>query len=132
MNSTKLIIIRHGETLWNVEDKKQGQLNSPLTALGIKQARALAQRLSEEAFTVLYSSDLGRAYETAEYIAARTNYDDCRTARRKIGERICSSLEPSSDILLLRSLKTFSSLFIHCLFVIFQNALIVDQSSNFN
>ncbi len=74
MSSTKLIIIRHGETLWNVEGKKQGQLDSPLTALGIEQAKALAQRLTEESFTVLYASDLGRAYETAEYIAARTNH----------------------------------------------------------
>ncbi len=74
MSSTKLIIIRHGETLWNVEGKKQGQLDSPLTALGIKQAKALAQRLTEESFTVLYASDLGRAYKTAEYIAARTNH----------------------------------------------------------
>ena len=74
MSSTKLIIIRHGETLWNIEGKKQGQLDSPLTSLGIKQAKALAQRLTEESFTVLYASDLGRAYETAEYIAARTNH----------------------------------------------------------
>jgi len=74
MSSTKLIIIRHGETLWNVEGKKQGQLDSPLTSLGIEQAKALAQRLTEESFTDLYSSDLGRAYKTAEYIAARTNH----------------------------------------------------------
>jgi len=74
MSSTKLIIIRHGETLWNVEGKKQGQFDSPLTSLGIKQAKALAQRLTEESFTGLYASDLGRAYKTAEYIAARTNH----------------------------------------------------------
>jgi probable phosphoglycerate mutase len=75
MSLTKLIIIRHGETLWNVEGKKQGQLDSPLTSLGIKQAKALAQRLTEEFFTDLYSSDLYRASETAGYIAARTNHE---------------------------------------------------------
>lgn len=74
MISTKIIIIRHGETLWNIEGKKQGQLDSPLTLLGIKQAKALAQRLTEESFTSLYASDLGRAAETAGYIAARTNH----------------------------------------------------------
>jgi probable phosphoglycerate mutase len=42
--------------------------------MGIQQAQALAQRLTEESFTVLYTSDLGRAYQTAEYIAARTNH----------------------------------------------------------
>ena len=75
MNPTKLIIVRHGETLWNVEGKKQGQFDSPLTCLGIKQAEALAQRLAEESFAVLYASDLGRAAKTAEYIAARTNHE---------------------------------------------------------
>jgi probable phosphoglycerate mutase len=74
MSSTKLIIIRHGETVWNVEGKKQGQFDSPLTSLGIKQAKALAQRLTQESFISLYASDLGRAYKTAEYIAARTNH----------------------------------------------------------
>jgi probable phosphoglycerate mutase len=75
MSSSKLIIIRHGETLWNVKGKKQGQLDSPLTSLGIKQAKALAQRLTQESFTSLYTSDLGRASETARYIAARTNHE---------------------------------------------------------
>jgi len=75
MSSTKLIIIRHGETVWNVEGKKQGQFDSPLTSLGIKQAKALAQRLTEDSFTALYASDLGRAYKTAEYIAARANHE---------------------------------------------------------
>jgi len=75
MVPTKLIIVRHGETLWNVESKKQGQLNSPLTLPGIRQAKALAQRLTEESFTSLYASDLGRAAETAGYIAARTNHE---------------------------------------------------------
>ncbi|MDQ3042179.1 MAG: histidine phosphatase family protein [Acidobacteriota bacterium] len=75
MSSTKLIIIRHGETVWNVEGKKQGQFDSPLTLLGIEQAKALARRLTEEPFTALYASDLGRAYKTAEYIAARANHE---------------------------------------------------------
>ncbi len=73
MSQTKLTIIRHGETVWNVEGKKQGQSDSPLNALGIEQAKALAERLHNEKFTALYVSDLGRASETARYIAARTN-----------------------------------------------------------
>ena len=75
MSSTKLIIIRHGETVWNVEGKKQGQFDSPLTSLGIKQAEALAKRLVGESFTKLYASDLGRALETARLIAAQTNHE---------------------------------------------------------
>jgi len=75
MSSTGLFIIRHGETVWNLEGRKHGQLDSPLTALGIRQSKALAQRLSEESFTALYSSDLGRAIATAEFIAERTNHE---------------------------------------------------------
>lgn len=52
-----------------------GQLDSPLTALGIRQAEALAERLSRIEFAALYSSDLGRARHTAEIIAARCKRD---------------------------------------------------------
>ncbi|HXG83411.1 MAG TPA: histidine phosphatase family protein [Pyrinomonadaceae bacterium] len=88
MSSTRLIIIRHGETVWNLEGRKHGQLDSPLTALGIRQAKALAQRMTEESFAALYSSDLGRAVETAEIIAARTNHEiifDRRLRERNFG-----------------------------------------------
>ena len=88
MNSTKLFIIRHGETVWNLEGRKHGQLDSPLTALGIRQAEALAERLSEESFAALYSSDLGRAVETAEYIGVRSNHEiifDPRLRERNFG-----------------------------------------------
>lgn len=75
MSLTRLIVIRHGETFWNAEGRKHGQLDSPLTQLGIRQSKALAGRLSAESFAALYSSDLGRAVETARFIAARTNHE---------------------------------------------------------
>ena len=65
----KLIIVRHGETEWNKQDKAMGQLDSPLTAQGIQDAHAIAQRLSRLPFTTCYSSDLGRAAQTATIIA---------------------------------------------------------------
>jgi probable phosphoglycerate mutase len=88
MSSTKLIIIRHGETVWNVEGKKQGQFDSPLTSLGIRQAEALAKRMMHESFTNLYASDLGRAAETARLIAVETNHEivlDERLRERNFG-----------------------------------------------
>lgn len=88
MSATELIIIRHGETVWNSEGKKHGQLDSPLTRLGIAQSKALAQRLSEESFAALYSSDLGRAIETAGHVAERTNHKiicDKRLRERNFG-----------------------------------------------
>ena len=68
----KLLLIRHGESQANAQDRLQGQLDSPLTDLGRAQARALADRLCREGWRVgtIHSSDLGRASETAEILAA--------------------------------------------------------------
>lgn len=74
MSNTRVIIIRHGETLWNVEGRYQGHLNSPLTEDGLAQARAVGQRLRRHTFSTLYSSDLGRAQQTAGAIAEATGH----------------------------------------------------------
>lgn len=66
----RVIAVRHGETEWNLEKRVMGQLDSPLTALGVRQAQALAERLRPVPFRRLYSSDLGRAMSTAGCIAA--------------------------------------------------------------
>lgn len=66
----EIYIIRHGETNWNVEGKIQGQTNSSLTQKGIDQARLTAEKLKTVSFTSLYSSDLERARNTAEFLAA--------------------------------------------------------------
>ena len=65
-----LIAVRHGETEWNLQGREQGHLDSTLTERGAKQAHALARRLSSIHFHALYSSDLGRAVQTAEIIAS--------------------------------------------------------------
>jgi probable phosphoglycerate mutase len=67
-----LFIVRHGETAWNREGRIQGHRDSPLTERGVAQARAAAARLAREGIDALYSSDLGRAQETAREVAART------------------------------------------------------------
>lgn len=66
----RLILIRHGESVGNREGFWQGQLDYPLTANGVKQARLLAEWLADEKIDALYSSDLVRAKKTAEFIAA--------------------------------------------------------------
>jgi probable phosphoglycerate mutase len=68
----QLLIIRHGETAWNVEGRIQGHRDSPLTARGLEQARAAAARLARERVEALYCSDLGRARQTAHEVAAAT------------------------------------------------------------
>lgn len=66
----KLYFVRHGETRENVENIIQGHQAGTLTDLGHKQARRLAERLSEIAFTAIYASDLGRVLDTARYVGA--------------------------------------------------------------
>ena len=66
--ATRIIAIRHGETAWNVDARIQGHLDIPLSANGRWQAQQLANALSDEAITAIYSSDLARAWETAQFI----------------------------------------------------------------
>jgi len=83
-----VILVRHGETLWNLEQRYQGQLDSPLTETGVAQSRALAARLAREHFAALYTSDLGRAVHTAEIIAKQTGHSidlDARLRERHLG-----------------------------------------------
>jgi 2,3-bisphosphoglycerate-dependent phosphoglycerate mutase len=75
MPVTRFILLRHGETVWNVERRYQGQLDSPLTELGLGQARALADRLPTASIGALYASDLGRARQTAEIISERNGWE---------------------------------------------------------
>ena len=65
---TELILIRHGETDWNRELRFQGQVDVPLNATGLEQARRVAQRLLAERFGVehLVCGDLLRRGQTAE------------------------------------------------------------------
>ncbi|WP_181349605.1 histidine phosphatase family protein [Thalassobacillus sp. CUG 92003] len=66
---TRLGLIRHGSTAWNKEGRAQGTSDIPLNEEGRRQAEKLAKRLSHEEWDVIYSSDLQRAQETAEWIA---------------------------------------------------------------
>ena len=72
---TRIILIRHGETVWNQQGRMQGQSDSPLSETGVRQSRQLAQRLKQIAFSALYSSDSGRAHQTARSVADVTGHD---------------------------------------------------------
>ncbi|HEY5541917.1 MAG TPA: histidine phosphatase family protein [Candidatus Binatia bacterium] len=88
MQRTQLIMVRHGQTEWNIAGIRQGHLDSRLTERGMAQAKALAQRLARERFAALYSSDLGRAVQTAMAIADLTGHEvvtDPRLRERHLG-----------------------------------------------
>jgi probable phosphoglycerate mutase len=85
---TQLILIRHGQTLWNEQRRMQGQSDSPLTETGVRQSRLLGHRLAHMQFTALYSSDTGRAHHTARNVAEITGHPvivDSRLRERHFG-----------------------------------------------
>ena len=69
---THLFLVRHGQTDWNVEGRWQGHADVPLNARGREQAAHVARSLAEVGLRAIYSSDLSRARETAQALAAIT------------------------------------------------------------
>ena len=66
----KLYLVRHGETLWNQENRVLGRTDIPLNERGIAQAQALGTKLADVHFDHVYCSPLSRAKETAAQIVA--------------------------------------------------------------
>jgi 2,3-bisphosphoglycerate-dependent phosphoglycerate mutase len=81
MSKTEFIVIRHGETAWNAQTRIQGHLDSPLNEEGLAQALLVGERMAHETFSSLYSSDLGRALQTAQPIVDRTAHEVTRESR---------------------------------------------------
>ena len=69
---TTVLLIRHGETEWNILGKFQGGTDIPLSQEGIRQAHMLKNRLNGD-FDYVYASPLKRAYETAQTICEGTD-----------------------------------------------------------
>ncbi|WP_368489122.1 histidine phosphatase family protein [Clostridium sp. BJN0013] len=86
----KLYMVRHGETIWNIERKMQGGTkDSPLTKKGIEQANLLKNRMENINFDIIYSSPLERAVKTSRIVAAQRNVPiikDDRLMEIDIGE----------------------------------------------
>jgi len=72
---TTLVLIRHGQTDWNVEGRWQGQADPPLNGRGREQAYHAAEYHKQFGFNVLYSSDLRRAMETVQIIGKELGLD---------------------------------------------------------
>ncbi len=66
----RVLLVRHGETVWNQENRWQGQADTPLSETGYDQARQLAHRLQNEERPIraIYTSDLSRARDTADIL----------------------------------------------------------------
>ena len=72
---TEIILVRHGETEWNVAEIFRGRIDIDLNEMGIKQAGLLAEYLSNVKIDAIYSSPLKRALKTAEIVAGYHKLD---------------------------------------------------------
>jgi broad specificity phosphatase PhoE len=64
----RVLLARHGQTEWNVKGRRQGQLDSPLTAAGVDHAHRHAKTLAAQDIDAIFTSPLGRAKTTADII----------------------------------------------------------------
>jgi broad specificity phosphatase PhoE len=79
--TTRLLLVRHGETDWNRLGRWHGQADVSLNAAGREQANALRNRLRNERLAAVYSSALRRSVETAHIVAAQFKLNVSRDAR---------------------------------------------------
>ncbi|MFB0935974.1 MAG: histidine phosphatase family protein [Propionivibrio sp.] len=82
----RLILLRHGETVWNIDKRLQGHDNSPLSIRGITQARAITDSIRALAPARVVASDLGRARQTASIIGYEHAPSDERLRELNMGE----------------------------------------------
>jgi probable phosphoglycerate mutase len=73
--SRRVVCLRHGQTLWNVEQRFQGHTDIPLDEVGVAQAARAASLLAALGPTMIVSSDLRRAYDTAGALSRLTGLD---------------------------------------------------------
>jgi probable phosphoglycerate mutase len=79
MDSTRILLVRHGQSMGNAEGRFGGHTATPLSARGRRQAEAAARALLPKKITAIYSSDLMRAVQTAEPLARLTKLEIKRT-----------------------------------------------------
>ncbi|MEC9068710.1 MAG: histidine phosphatase family protein [SAR324 cluster bacterium] len=88
MKETEIILIRHGETEWNSQQRMQGHSNSDLSAEGRGQIQALGKWMKYVSFDHIYSSDTLRAMQTAKAITQYTGHTlhlDKRIREKNLG-----------------------------------------------
>ncbi len=86
MQATQIILIRHGETAWNVERRLQGHIDIGLNEAGEQQAHALGKALRSTKIEAVISSDLLRARQTAQAVVSDNL--DARNLSMRLDEQL--------------------------------------------
>lgn len=86
----RLLLVRHGESIWNAEGRWQGAADPPLSEAGRDQATELAGYIKDHGIDYVVSSDLGRAVETASIVADLLGLEgpliEARLRERDVGD----------------------------------------------
>ncbi|TVP66774.1 MAG: 2,3-diphosphoglycerate-dependent phosphoglycerate mutase [Nitriliruptor sp.] len=89
-----LVLVRHGQSLWNLENRFTGWVDVPLTAKGEEEARQAGERLTGRHFDVAYTSSLSRAQETLRIIMEVARFHDLPIIRdQALNERHYGDLQ---------------------------------------
>jgi 2,3-bisphosphoglycerate-dependent phosphoglycerate mutase len=89
-----LALVRHGQSLWNLENRFTGWVDVPLTAKGEEEARQAGERLTGRHFDVAYTSALSRAQETLRIIMEVARFHDLPIIRdQALNERHYGDLQ---------------------------------------
>lgn len=89
----KLVLIRHGQSIWNLENRFTGWVDVPLTAQGIEEARSAARRISSLDFQVAYTSALKRAQNTLLEIQKTNGWELPVITDQALNERMYGDLQ---------------------------------------
>src|SRR5438270_8873507 len=99
--STRILLVRHGQSQGNAERRFGGHSPTPLSELGFRQAEATARALAVENVAAIYSSDLLRAAQTAEATARATGLEVNRTSalrERSVGRMEGLTFEEAAEL----------------------------------
>ena len=89
----KLIIFRHGQSIWNLENKFTGWIDVDLTDKGIQEAKNAGEKLKSYEFDLAYASDLKRAQNTLKIALEVSNKKVPTTYNKALNERMYGDLQ---------------------------------------
>ncbi len=89
----KLVLIRHGQSLWNLENRFTGWVDVPLTSHGEQEAKKAASKLKDFSFDVSYTSGLTRAQRTLQLILEANNWNIPVIRDQSLNERHYGDLQ---------------------------------------
>jgi 2,3-bisphosphoglycerate-dependent phosphoglycerate mutase len=88
------VIVRHGQSQWNLENRFTGNVDTPLTDLGRHEAREAGTLLKHDRFTIGFTSVLQRAIDTMDIILHETGQTDLPIERNAaLNERMYGQLQ---------------------------------------